>query len=71
MRRETIEKCVVTAVLVACYALLPAIGYENGDTERLLPHAAYMFCHANVWHLAGNLFVNLSIDGFITFLRNY
>lgn len=57
MRRETIEKCVVSYVLVACYALLPAIGYENGDTERLLPHVAYMFCHASVWHLAGNLFV--------------
>lgn len=57
MRRETIEKCVVAYVLVACYALLPAIGYENGDTERLLPHVAYMLCHASVWHLAGNLFV--------------
>lgn len=57
MRRETIEKCVVTAVLVVSFALLPAVGYRNGETEQLLPHAAYMLCHANVWHLAGNLFV--------------
>lgn len=57
MRRETIEKCVVTAVLVVSFALLPAVGYRNGETGQLLPHAAYMLCHANVWHLAGNLFV--------------
>ncbi len=55
--REKIEKYVVTAVLVACYLFAPAIGYENGDVENTLPHIAYMFCHANVWHLAGNLFV--------------
>ena len=47
----------VTAILVATFAMLPAVGYRNGQTEQLLPHVAYMFCHANVWHLAGNLFV--------------
>lgn len=55
--REKIEKCVVSYILVVSFVLLPAIGYENGDVESTLPHIAYIFCHANVWHLAGNLFV--------------
>lgn len=57
MRRELSEKIVVTALLVASFAFLPAIGYSNGEIENVLPHAAYMFSHAGVWHLAGNLFV--------------
>ena len=57
MKRELIEKCVVTAVLVAVFVFAPAVGYTNGDIERPHLHIAYMFCHANIWHLAGNLFV--------------
>ena len=57
MKRELIEKCVVTAVLVAVFVFAPAVGYTNGDIERPHLHIAYMFCHANIWHLAGNIFV--------------
>lgn len=59
MRRETIEKAVLTLVMVAWWLLLPATGYAQGDTESLWPHFAYMWSHAGIWHLAGNLFVLL------------
>ena len=57
MRKELYEKIVVTVLLVASFAFLPAIGYSNWEIDNPLPHVAYMFCHANVWHLAGNIFV--------------
>lgn len=57
MRRELCEKCVVSYILVVSFVFLPAIGYSNWEIDNPLPHVAYMFCHANVWHLAGNLFV--------------
>lgn len=57
MKRELIEKCVVSYVLVVVFVVAPAVGYTNGDIERPHLHIAYMFCHANIWHLAGNLFV--------------
>lgn len=59
MKREMIEKCVVTLVLVACWAFLPAVGYTNGDTNgdaaNIKFHLLYIVSHANIWHLAGNL----------------
>ena len=55
MKRETIEKCAVTLVLVACWLFLPATGYTNDDINRISPHLLYMWSHANIWHLAGNL----------------
>lgn len=58
MKRLTIEKTVLTVVLVACYILMPVTGYTNSLSVSEIPnHFTYMFCHANVWHLAGNLFV--------------
>ena len=56
MYRETIEKTVLTVVLVAWWLFLPAVGYENGDTENIPAHLFYMLSHANIWHLAANLF---------------
>ena len=55
MKRETIEKCAVTLVLVACWLFLPSVGYTNGDTENIKVHLLYVVSHANVWHLAANL----------------
>ena len=55
MRRETIEKCVVTVLLTVCFMSLPATGYTNGDMENGEAHLLYIVSHANVWHLAGNL----------------
>lgn len=61
--RLTIEKLAVTAVLVLCWILMPVTGYDDGDSHGLgvgrvfVGHVLYMLSHANVWHLAGNLFV--------------
>ena len=55
MKRETIEKCAVTLVLVACWLFLPAVGYTNGDDANIKVHLLYIVSHANIWHLAGNL----------------
>ena len=55
MKREMIEKCAVTLVLVAYWLFLPAVGYTNGDTENIKVHLLYIVSHANIWHLAGNL----------------
>lgn len=59
MKRITIEKIVVTVVLVAWWLFLPVIGYEVNDFKDadVGRHLVYMLSHANVWHLAGNLFV--------------
>ena len=56
MERETIEKMVLTAVMVLWWLLMPMMGY-TADDDSLWPHVAYMWSHASVWHLAGNLFV--------------
>lgn len=56
MRRETTEKAVLTAVMALWWLLLPMTGYQPGDWHPW-PHLAYMWSHANVWHLAGNLVV--------------
>lgn len=55
MRRETIEKCVVSYLLTLCFIFAPAVGYTNGDMENGEDHLLYIVSHANVWHLAGNL----------------
>lgn len=55
--KERIEKITLTVIMVLWYLLMPAIGYENGDTRDLPAHVFYMVSHANIWHLAGNLFV--------------
>jgi len=56
LRRLTIEKAVLTAVMAAWYVAGPQTGYGIGDMSPL-HHALSMVSHANVWHLAGNLFV--------------
>lgn len=59
MRRMAIEKAVVTVVLVAWWLFMPVMGYEANDfaDANIERHLMYMLSHANVWHLAGNLFV--------------
>ena len=61
MSRELIEKIVVTLVLVAWYFLMPQKGY-TADTEDPA-HITYILCHANIWHLAGNVFVLWMMKG--------
>ena len=61
--REFDEKCLLSAVLLTFFTFLPKVGYENGDTENIGAHVAYMFCHVNIWHLAGNLFVLWIVRG--------
>ena len=57
MRRITIEKTVLTVIMVAWWLFLPKTGYTSGDTDNVWLHLLYMWSHANLWHLAGNLFV--------------
>ena len=56
MKRGTIEKTLVTLVLVSWYVWMPQRGYVSG-CEDIPGHYLYMLSHANVWHLTGNLFV--------------
>lgn len=53
--KETIQKTVVTLVLVSWFLLMPHTGYcpDSNDLE----HFTYLLSHANILHLAGNLFV--------------
>lgn len=62
MKRETIEKLLVTLVLVLWYLLMPQAGYkpytEDANSNLVgIDHYAYMLSHANIWHLCGNLLV--------------
>lgn len=71
VRLSVIQKAILTFVLVLWWLFCPMTGYqdvlESGNSsvfsqdrtllEWLLPHVTYMFSHANVWHMAGNLFV--------------
>ena len=57
MKREIFEKIILTVILTAWWLWLPMIGYTQADADNLWPHLAYMWSHANFWHLAGNLFV--------------
>lgn len=52
-KHEYIEKWAVTLLLLVCWVTLPLVGYQQGGWG----HLTYSLCHANVWHLAGNLFV--------------
>lgn len=54
--RLTVEKALLTAVMVAWYAFGWQTGYASGDMSPA-DHLLSMVSHANVWHLAGNLFV--------------
>ena len=48
-----IQRIVITFLLVVCFMWMPAVGYVNGGT--LSSHLLYPFCHANIFHLLGNL----------------
>lgn len=52
-------KIVLTAICLASYQY--HIGFYEGCP--IFNRLAYSFCHANVWHLAVNLFVLWSIQG--------
>ena len=54
--RLTIEKTAMTVMTLSWWLFLPPMGYAAGDPD-ILHHLAYIFSHANIWHLAGNLFV--------------
>lgn len=69
----TIQKVVITVVLVLWWAFMPIVGCypmgvegscdqiathsNDGAFELVSSHVLYMVSHANFWHLAGNLFV--------------
>ena len=55
MSRELKEKLLVTLILVAWYIWMPQVGFTAGMEGRA--HITYLLCHANIWHLAGNVFV--------------
>ena len=63
MKKVLIEKCVLTAVMVAWFVWMPVVGYRGGGCDDIatygtvVAHCVYMVSHGNVWHLAGNLFV--------------
>ena len=61
MSRELIEKTLVTLLLVAWYLLRPQVGYTSDMDSPA--HVTYLLCHANVWHLAGNVFVLWMMKG--------
>ena len=65
LRRTTIEKSVLTAVLTAWFVAGPQVGYDCGLAPKgpLYGHLLYMISHANVWHLLGNVFVLWIIKG--------
>ena len=67
MKRCDALKTVLTAVMVAWWALGEPVGYGSCDDvtaySTVIDHAVYMVSHANVWHLAGNLFVLWLIRG--------
>lgn len=61
MSKEVIQKVLITLLLVAWYIWMPQQGYIYNNEE--ITHVTYLLCHANIWHLAGNLFVLWMIRG--------
>lgn len=61
MSKELIQKVLITLLLVAWYIWMPQQGYIYDHDDAA--HFSYILCHANVWHLAGNLFVLWMIRG--------
>ena len=52
----TVCKVLVTVLLVLWYCTMPAVGF-NGFGGTIWGHVLWPLSHANVWHLAGNLWV--------------
>ena len=59
MTRITVEKAVLTAIMATWVVALPPVGYQSGISAGgdIWLHLIYMYSHANVWHMTGNLFV--------------
>lgn len=56
LNKEEIKKYTVMTVLVLWYILMPQTGYESGLDGNALEHVMSIMSHANIWHLAANLF---------------
>jgi len=56
LNKEGVKKYTVMAVLVLWYILMPQTGYESSPDGNALEHAMSILSHANIWHLAANLF---------------
>ena len=79
----TVEKVLITVVLVLWWLFGPVVGYgdlleggrysmtakETGVMGVVMPHVLYMFSHANFWHLLGNLFVLWLVNGRLFLLK--
>lgn len=74
---RTVCKAVVTVWLVAWWVTLPAIGYYPvGETDghtigMIWEHLLWPMSHANVWHLAGNLWVLWWLKGRLYMWESY
>ena len=58
VKRETIEKLVVSVVLVVSFCFGYKVGYSSCGTAAYTTfwgHLVYSFCHVNVWHLLANI----------------
>lgn len=67
----TVRKVVVTAVLVVWWLLGPDVGYlPYGGTIQ--EHLVWPLSHANVWHLAGNVyFLWVVLKGRLHLMKSY
>ena len=65
----TVSKVLVTVLLVVWYVGMPETGYSPvGQTDghsggTIWEHLLWPLCHANVWHLAGNVWVLWCMKG--------
>lgn len=48
-----VQRIILTYILVEAYLVLPRYGYLSGGTAA--GHLLYPLCHANIFHLAGNI----------------
>ena len=55
---STVSKALVSFLLVVWWLYGPTVGYASGGTAGhcFLGHFLWPLSHANVWHLAGNLY---------------
>lgn len=73
----TVTKVLVTAVLVLWWFAMPEVGFypvggTDGHTVRTVwEHVLWPLSHANVWHLAGNLYVLWWLKGRLHVRESY
>ena len=71
----TVSKAMVTLVLVVWWLMGPEVGFVSGETAdstfcgTIWEHALWPLSHANIWHLAGNLWVLWWLKGERLYLR--